>query len=108
MSAEMRESWLEFQSSLDPAQVSIWELLDTSPIFANSHWTSVYIMSESPGTYLSYNAYGHISQRVAMSMTHTLKVLTDAENVSHSAPESDMVPGCALWVLEGIEIEALQ
>jgi hypothetical protein len=52
MSKEMNELWLEFQSSLDPLQVSSWELLDTAPKFANGCWTSVYIMSESPGRYL--------------------------------------------------------
>jgi hypothetical protein len=41
-------------------------------------------------------------------MAHTLKSLTDAENAASMAPDSDMVPGCALWVLEGMEIEALQ
>jgi hypothetical protein len=49
MSKEMKESWQEFQSSLDPAQVSCWELLDTAPQFVDGRWTSVYIMSESPG-----------------------------------------------------------
>jgi hypothetical protein len=108
MSEEMKESWLEFQSSLDPAQVSGWELLDTSPTFADGRWTSVYIMSESPGMYILLFAYELSSLCVAMSMAHTLKALTDAENASGSVPGSDMVPGCALWVLEGLEIEALQ
>jgi hypothetical protein len=52
MSKEMKESWLEFQSSLDPVQVSSWELLNTAPRFADGRWTSVYIMSESPGRFL--------------------------------------------------------
>jgi hypothetical protein len=51
MSKEMNESWLEFQSSLNPLQVSSWELLDTAPKFADGRWSSVYIMSESPGRY---------------------------------------------------------
>jgi hypothetical protein len=41
-------------------------------------------------------------------MAHTLKSLTDAENESSQEPGNSVVPGCALWVLEGIEIEALQ
>jgi hypothetical protein len=57
MSKEMKESWLEFQKSLDPAQVSSWEMLNTDPAFANGRWSSVYIMSESPGRLAWFNAY---------------------------------------------------
>jgi hypothetical protein len=43
-----------------------------------------------------------------MSMVHTLQSLTEAENTSSMAPGNDIIPGCALWVLEGMEIESLQ
>jgi hypothetical protein len=108
MSKEMKESWLEFQSSLDSAQVSSWELLSTDPIFLEGRWSSVFIMSESPGTSTQLNVYYLHRPRVAMSMVHTLKSLTEAENVSGLNPGGSIVPGCALWVLEGMEIEALQ
>jgi hypothetical protein len=108
MSKEMKASWQEFQSSLDSAQVSGWELLDTAPSYVDGRWRSVFIMSESPGTSIVFNAHTLSLPRVAMSMAHTLKSLTDAENISSLEPGSSLVPGCALWVLEGMEIEALQ
>jgi hypothetical protein len=104
----MKESWLEFQSSLDPAQVSRWQLLNTAPTFSDGHWNSVFIMSESPGTLFLFMAHFLSWLCVAMSMAHTLKALTKAENVSSLEPGSHTVPRCALWVLEGMEIEALQ
>jgi hypothetical protein len=57
MSLEMKESWLEFQSSLDPAQVSSWQLLNTAPTFSEGRWSSVFIMSESPGKLLLFIVY---------------------------------------------------
>jgi hypothetical protein len=56
MSEEMKESWLEFQSSLDLAQVTRWDRLDTAPTFAEGRWTSVFAMSESPGMFLTFQA----------------------------------------------------
>lgn len=49
MAEEQTDAWEEFNASTDRALTSAWELLSTDPTKIGGRWTSVFLMTETPG-----------------------------------------------------------
>lgn len=109
MSEDQAEAFAQMDETMGSELTASWRALSTAPQLVGKKWKSVFMMTETTCKWISHDILKVTKDHAAISLTATLKQLTEEEDRDQRTGDgSAVLSGMSEWVVEGMDLETLQ